>query len=72
MSLQNKNAFKAKNQKPIVTDEYEEVFISILTWMRMLTDMMLMSLMLWTGCSQDPSVTTYLYLIWCFNARTSH
>ena len=38
------------------------------TCIRVPTDMVLMSLMLGTGCSQDLSAATYLYLIWCFNA----
>ena len=38
------------------------------TCIRVPTDMVLMSLMLRTGCSQNPSGATYLYLIWCFNA----
>ena len=53
-----KYCFKRENMSPL----------QHVTCIRVPTDMVLMSLMLRTGCSQNPSAATYLYLIWCFNA----
>ena len=61
----------AESREMLVWENMSLLSTTSVTCIRVPTDMVLMSLMLRTGCSRVPSVTTYLYLIWCFNAQTT-